>query len=303
MEISVIISTYNKPNLLERVLWGYAYQSRRDFQVVVADDGSGPATAAMIRRIHEETGLDLLHVWHEDRGFRKTTILNRAIVASRGDHLLFTDGDCIPRRDQVDAHYELTETGRYLAGGYLKLPEHVSAAITLDDVASGRFAQLKWLRTQGWRPGHRSLRLVRSRRMAAVFDWLTPTPAHFQGNNASVARADLLEVNGFETEMGYGGEDRAVGYRLENMGVRGKQIRHRAICMHLNHDRPYRDALVMQRNNDILRRIQSSSEIRARRGIAELEPDPALRITSCAGTLSTMPEPSTGPPYSFRFSS
>lgn len=279
MDFSVIISTYNKPHFLERVLWGYAVQSRRDFQVVVADDGSGPETADLIARLRTDADLDLLHVWHEDRGFRKTEILNRAVVAARGDQLLFTDGDCIPRRDLLEVHYRLTEPGRYLAGGYLKLPEHVSAAVTVDDVVSGRFAELGWLRSHGWRPGRRALRLVRSERLAAVFDRVTPTAAHFHGNNASVSREALLEVNGFEGEMGYGGLDRALGYRLENVGVRGRQIRHRAIALHLHHDRPYRDAEVVRRNREILQRIERSSEYRARRGIAELGPDPSLQIT------------------------
>lgn len=278
MHISVVIATYNKPQFLERVLWGYAVQSRRDFEVVVADDGSGPETASAIRRVQSATGLDLLHVWHEDRGFRKTDILNRAIVAATGDHLLFTDGDCIPRRDLIDTHHALSEPGRYLAGGYVKLPEMVSAAITIDDIAAGRYARLEWLRAHGWQPGRRALRLVGSRRLGALFDLLTPTAAHFHGNNASVARSALLDVNGFEGEMGYGGLDRALGYRLENLGVRGKQVRHRAICMHLHHDRPYRDPEVVQRNRGILERIRRSGETRSRRGIAELRPDPALRI-------------------------
>ena len=278
MRFSVVISTYNKPHFLERVLRGYSVQTRRDFQVVVADDGSGPETAALIERMRAETNLDILHVWHEDRGFRKTEILNRAIVAAAGDHLLFTDGDCIPRRDLLEVHYRLTQPGRYLAGGYLKLPPDVSAAIAIDDVIEGRFADLTWLRAHGWRPGRRALRLVRSRRVAAVFDRLTPTAAHFHGNNASASREALFEVNGFEGEMGYGGLDRALGYRLENAGIRGRQIRHRAVCMHLHHDRPYRDIEVVRRNKEILERIRKSGEWRARQGIAELAPDPTLRI-------------------------
>ena len=75
------------------------------------------------------------------------------------------------------------------------------------------------------------------------------------------------------------GLDRALGYRLENVGVRGRQIRHRAIALHLHHDRPYRDAEVVRRNREILQRIERSSEYRARRGIAELGPDPSLQIT------------------------
>jgi glycosyltransferase involved in cell wall biosynthesis len=277
--LSVIVSTYNRPWFLERVLLGYSVQSRRDFQLVVADDGSDPETADLIARVRAETGLDILHVWHEDRGFRKTEILNRAIVASSGDHLLFTDGDCIPRRDLVDVHYAMSRPGRYLAGGYLKLPEQVSANITADDVVSGRFADLEWLRSQGWRPGRRALRLTGSQRLGALFDTLTPTAAHFHGNNASVAREALFEVNGFEGEMGYGGLDRALGFRLENHGVKGLQIRHRAVCLHLHHDRPYRDAAVVAQNRRILERIRRSREVRARQGIAELKADPTLRVT------------------------
>ena len=280
MPISVIISTYDKPHFLERVLWGYAAQTQRDFQVVVADDGSGQETAAVIRRVGADTGLNLLHVWHEDRGFRKTEILNRAIVASAGERLLFTDGDCIPRRDLIEVHTRLAQPGRYLAGGYLKLPQSVSEAIAIADVVSGRFARLDWLRAHGWRPGRRALRLVRSARLATLFDRLTPTAAHFHGNNASVARDALLEVNGFEGEMGYGGLDRALGYRLENLGVRGVQIRPRAICLHLHHDRPYRDVVVVHKNREILQRIRRTGEYRARRGIAELGPDASLRITA-----------------------
>jgi glycosyltransferase involved in cell wall biosynthesis len=278
MRISVVVSTYERPAFLERVLWGYAVQTDRDFELVVADDGSGAETAETLRRVARETGLRALHVWHADRGFRKTEILNRAIVAAEGDYLLFTDGDCIPRRDLVATHRALAEPGRYLAGGYLKLPAAVSEAITVDDVVEGRVSDLAWLRAQGWRPGRRALRLTPSRRLGALFDRVTPTAAHFHGNNASVSREALLETNGFEGEMGYGGLDKALGYRLENLGVRGRQIRHRAVCLHLHHDRPYKDAETLRRNREILERIRRGGEHRARRGIAELEPDPTLRV-------------------------
>ncbi len=278
MRISVVVSTYNKPHFLERVLWGYAVQTLRDFELVVADDGSGPETAETIRRVAARAGLPVLHVWHEDRGFRKTEILNRAIAASAGDYLLFSDGDCIPRRDLLETHRSLAAPGRYLAGGYLKLPPHVSEAVKVDDVVSGRVSELAWLRAQGWKPRRRALRLSRSRRLGALFDLLTPTAAHFHGNNASVWRDALLQVNGFEGEMGYGGLDKALGYRLVNLGVRGRQIRHRAVCLHLHHDRPYRNAETLRRNREILDRIRRGGEFRARRGIAELGRDPSVRI-------------------------
>lgn len=277
MRLSVVVSTYNKPSDLERVLWGYAAQSRRDFELLVADDGSGPETGEAIDRVRA-AGLKIVHVWHADRGFRKSEIMNRAIVASTGDYLLITDGDSIPRADLVATHYALAEPGTYLAGGYLKLPAEVSDAITPEDVRQGRFVHLGWLRERGWRPGRRALRLVRSPFLAAALDRLTPTQPLFAGNNASVWRETMFAVNGFDMEMGYGGLDRAVGYRLVNLGIRGKQVRHRAVCMHLHHERPYKKPEVMRRNREILESIRRNGETRARRGIAELEPDDSLRI-------------------------
>lgn len=276
--ISVIVSTYNKPADLERVLSGYAIQTDPDFELVIADDGSGPETAALVARLRAETRLKLLHVWHEDRGFRKTEILNRAIVASSGDYLLFTDGDCIPRHDLIEIHRALARPGRYVAGGYLKLPAEVSARITMETIASGLVTDLEWLRSQGWNPGRRALRLGRWKRVSAFLDRVTPTAADFQGNNASTWREAIIAVNGFEGEMGYGGLDQALGFRLQNAGVRGIQARHRAVTMHLYHDRPYRDPAVVSRNREIMSRIRRSGESRARRGIAELGADPTLRI-------------------------
>lgn len=278
MRLSVIVSTYNKPRDLERVLWGYAAQTRRDFELLVADDGSGPETAEVIGRVRA-AGLETVHVWHEDRGFRKSEIMNRAIVASSGDYLLFTDGDSIPRADLVATHYAHARPGRYLGGGYLKLPAEVSDAITPEDIRAGRFVDLQWLRRQGWKPGRRALRLVRSPLLAAALDRLTPTQPLFAGNNASVWREAMFAANGFDMEMGYGGLDRAVGYRLVNLGIRGIQVRHRAVCMHLHHERPYKKPEVMRRNREILEDIRRNGETRARRGIAELEADEGLRIT------------------------
>jgi hypothetical protein len=226
--------------------------------------------------------LDYVHAYNkslnEAGSFRKSLILNRAIVASSGDYLLFTDGDCIPREDLIAVHRRLAQRGSYVAGGYLKLPQVVSEAVTLADIDAHRITDLSWLRAKGWRPGRRALRLSRSDRFASLFDRLTPTAADFHGNNASTWRDALYEVNGFESEMGYGGLDQALGYRLQNAGITGRQARHRAVTMHLHHDRPYKNPEVIRKNRAIMSRIRKGGESRARTGIAELGPDPSLRI-------------------------
>ncbi len=107
--ISVIVTTYNREDALEAVLSALSHQTDRSFEVVVADDGSGPATAALIERWQPRLGVPLAHVWQVDRGFRAAEIRNRAILAARGDYCVFLDGDCIARPDFVAAHRRLAE--------------------------------------------------------------------------------------------------------------------------------------------------------------------------------------------------
>jgi glycosyltransferase involved in cell wall biosynthesis len=271
MHVSVILATYNQPAWLEKTLWGYAVQTYRDFEVVVADDGSGPDTAAAIDRIAGEGALRITHVRHPDDGFRKCEALNHAIVAARADYLLFSDGDCIPRADLVATHVRLAQPARFVSGGYLKLPRALSERITRQDIASGRVADRAWLAANGWRPGRRALRLLRPDRAAALLDALTPTRTSWNGHNASTWRTALEAANGFDAEMKYGGQDRALGERLEHLGLRGIQARYRTPVLHLDHGRPYRNEEALRRNAEIRARIRRHRETRARIGIDELD--------------------------------
>ena len=107
--------------------------------------------------------------------------------------------------------------------------------------------------------------------MVAMFmDAVTPTRRTWNGHNSSASRAAIVAANGFDMDMGYGGEDRALGERLMNAGIRGKQIRHRTPCLHLFHERPYVDPVRWKVNHDIRGRILKNGETRARIGIAEL---------------------------------
>lgn len=272
LPISVLLSSYEQPAWLERCLRGYARQTHDEFEILVADDGSGPRTAETVDRLRRDTGLEIRHLWHEDRGFRKCEILNHAIRAARGEYLLFSDGDCVPREDFVAAHARLAAPGRFLSGGALRLPRRTSERVTPEAVEAGRPFELGWLLRHGWRPGHRLLRLTRSGALAALLDLATPTRATFNGGNASMWRAAALEANGFDARMGYGGEDRELGERLRRLGLRGKQVRHRAVLVHLWHERPYAGARAAGRNERLRRRARERGATRAVRGIDELGP-------------------------------
>jgi len=269
MRVAVILSTYNWPRALELSLWGYASQGRRDFHVVVADDGSGPETAAAIERVRQASGLRIEHVWHEDRGFRKSEILNRAILAADADYLIFSDGDTIPAPNLVEMHVRHAEPRRFIAGGYVKLPQALSERITVDDVRAGRATRLTWLMRHGFFPPKKPQRWAPAP-LGALFDRITTTPARWHGNNASTFRDHIVAVNGFDMDMGYGGQDAALGDRLENSGVAPKRIRHRAVAVHLWHERPWRDPKMVEWIAATRQRIRKSGDAWAENGLDRL---------------------------------
>jgi len=269
MDTSVIVSTYNKVEWLEKVLWGYTLQDFTDFELVIADDGSRGDTKDLILAFAREANFPVRHIWHPDEGYRRSIILNAAILASKGDYLVFSDGDCIPRRDFVRTHVELAEPSRFLSGGSVYLSMDVSMRITRDDVISGGFADPGWLKGCGQRLGRHGLRLVSRDWRAGLLDRLTTTNPTWNLNNASTWREWIFAANGMETEMQYGGADRALGSRLENLGLRGKRARFRAVLLHLDHDRPYKTRASVQKNKGIRRRIVAGKETRAIDGLAE----------------------------------
>jgi glycosyltransferase involved in cell wall biosynthesis len=258
MRISVILSTYNQPHWLEKSIWGYAVQSHRDFELLVADDGSTDDTRQAIDRLKHEAGLKIKHVWHEDRGFRKCAILNAAIAEASGDYLVFSDGDCIPRWDFLSTHAQHARSGFFLSGGYFKLPLELSRKINSDDIVHRRATSAVWLRSHGLRWSPKLLKVSAGPRLSKLLDVVTTTKATWNGHNASGWKADLAGVNGFDERMEWGGEDREMGERLMNLGIRGKRIRYQAICVHLDHARGYVRQDALERNLEIRRQTRAT---------------------------------------------
>ena len=198
---SVIFTTYNQPEWLEKVLLGFAAQDRHDFEVIVADDGSGEPTRERIERLRPGLPFPLRHLWQEDDGFRKCEALNGAIAASTADYLVFTDGDCIPRGDFLSTHLRLRQPGRFLSGGYHKLPMDTSLDIGADDIASGRCFEVDWLKAHGMPASHRNLKLGAGPRLGALLDLVSPARASRYAPEQTLADAKALRerynVSGF----------------------------------------------------------------------------------------------------------
>lgn len=248
IDTSIIISTYNSPLWLEKVLYGYNNQTYRSFEIVIADDGSTDETKNLIERLQKEVFYPIVHVWHEDNGFQKSQILNKATVKCSTPYIIMSDGDCIPRKDFVEQHVKYREKGYFLSGGYFMLPMNISEKITKEDIYQERCFDLKWLKNNGLKKSFKNNKLTSGLGKAFLLNTLTPTTATWNGHNASGWKEDILKVNGFDERMQYGGQDRELGERLFNINIKAKQIRYSAICIHLDHPRGYKNQESIDKN-------------------------------------------------------
>lgn len=263
MRTELIVSTYESPRALKLCLASVVRQTVLPDSICIADDGSGPETKAAVDAFaaaHPELGVR--HVWHEDRGFEKNAILNRAIASSTAEFLVFIDGDVLVRPDFISRHLTLARQDRWSSGSLIRLDAAATAAVTEELVASGRVFDRNWLRA------HRAIdrfgTWLKTRPlpapMLAALDVATPVQKAWGGANSSAFRAALIAVNGFDESMKYGGEDKELGVRLTNSGVRGQHLRYTASVVHLDHPRGYADPVAIRANKARVREARRSNK-------------------------------------------
>jgi glycosyltransferase involved in cell wall biosynthesis len=227
MRTSLIITTYNWPAALELTLDSVTRQSVPPDEVIVADDGSGPATAAAIERWRPRLGVPLQHVWQPDEGFRLARSRNRAIAAARMDYIVLVDGDMILQRHFIRDHIHCARPDCFIQGARPQL----SASVT-ERLLKGERPTLGW-----WTAGlRRRLYAWRNPLFSRAASRVKSTLGGIQGCNQSFWRQHALQVNGYDERFNaWGPEDREFAARLLHLGIRRNYVRHRAIAFHLHH--------------------------------------------------------------------
>jgi len=268
LKISVIVSTYNSEAWLEKVLLGFNRQIFRDFEVIIGDDGSAAPTRELLQRMQEEVFYPIVHVWQEDDGFQKSRILNKAVMACNTEYIIMTDGDCIPRSDFVEVHNINKEEGYFISGGYYMLPMNISLLITPEDIEQQRCFDINWLKEKGIPKTFKNNKLTAKGLAARILNAITPTNASWNGHNSSGWKKDILNVNGFDERMQYGGQDRELGERLFNFGIKTKQLRYSAVCVHLDHKRGYRTPESLEKNAGIRKKTKKEKRVWTYYGIS-----------------------------------
>ena len=266
--ISVIVTTYNREDALGAVLRSLSRQTDEGFEVIVADDGSRPATAGVVQTWSSSMRIPLRHVWQEDLGFRAAEARNRAIRASAGTYCVFLDGDCIARPDFVAAHRRLSEPGYFVTGNRVLLSPALSERILAGGLEPENWGLERFL-AHCWRTDiNRVVPLLGvplgPLRKLGVRRWQGARSC-----NVAAFRDDLERVDGFDAAFtGWGLEDSDIFVRLIRSGARRKDGRFATGVLHLWHPESERSRL--PDNQDKLDLILHGERVRALQGLSAL---------------------------------
>ncbi|BDC98059.1 glycosyltransferase [Persicobacter psychrovividus] len=235
MKASVIVSFYNNVAWLKLVLAGFSRQSEQDFEVIIADDGS---RAEVVREVKGMCNDHIRHLWHEDLGWRKNSILNKAIRSSKADFLIFIDGDCIPHQHFVRDHLAAKKAGIVNAGRRVMLSLTLTEKLSAESILEGQLNQLlmplfkatlrgeKVLLSKHFRLQKRGLRKL-----------LRVKSGGLKGCNWSVLKQDIERINGFDERYQNPtiGEDDDLEYRFGLLGIAVIRLRFSGILYHCHH--------------------------------------------------------------------
>ena len=269
--ISVIVTTYNREDALEAVLRALAHQADKNFEIVVADDGSREETARVVESWRPRLAVALKHVRHEHRGFRGSEIRNRGIRASAGEVCIFLDGDCLGAADFVTAHRRLHEPGWFVTGNRILLSRELTDALLAKGLTAETWNFTALLRERLYGGVNRLMPTLRlplgPLRKLQRDNWQGA-----QTCNLAVARRDLDYIDGFDSAYtGWGLEDSDLVVRLLHAGVRRKDGRFATGVLHLWHPASDRSQLPVNRTR--LDEAMSGTRMRALRGLSLLSND------------------------------
>ena len=223
--ISLIISFYNKIELLKLVLAALEIQTFREFEVIIADDGSKPEVVEEIMGIKSNYFFQIKHVWQEDNGWQKNKILNKAVVDSEGEYLIFIDGDCIPHRRFIQEHIESRAENQIVSGRRIMLTENISKTLTIKKIKEGYleftigFPLFFETVFGGEKTYMENILRIRNPFLRKMF--LKDRRRYLLGCNYSLWKVDLMKVNGFDERFVYPGtgEDTDLEGRLSRIEV------------------------------------------------------------------------------------
>ena len=265
VNISVIVTTYQRPKALNAVLKSLSFQKKLPSEIIIADDGSGQDTKFLIKSWQSKFSCPLIHVWQEDKGFRAARIRNLGVASSKGNYLVFLDGDCIVFPDFISRHAALAEAGYMVMGSRILCSAAFTSRIENNKLWPCTFKFKEWLRSLAKNDINRIFPLLKLPdglwRKLRTKKWLG-----IRTFNLAVWKNDFYAVNGFDEQFeGWGHEDADLAIRLINNSILRKDGQFALPVLHLWHAE--NDRSNEKENKNYLASSINSRKIKAIKGI------------------------------------
>ncbi len=218
--------------------------------IYIADDGSSNETAQLIEEKKSIFKANQLHhIWHEDNGYRKSTILNKTIqsLPAEIDWVIFVDADTFLHPKFIADHLAMKASNRIFKGRRVELNAWISDWMrkhpTLlwnknSNALSNEF--YKKLIASTWKKNptknlNRAWRIENSE-MRKVFGY--DKVPDLLGSNFSICRQLLDRLKGFdESSKRYWGEDGDLYVRALEAGAESVGRKCWAVQFHMWHPR------------------------------------------------------------------
>lgn len=235
MQVSIIVTTYNREDALLCVLNSLNNQYHDKFEVIIADDGSSKNTQEAINKFQAFSELDIKHVWQDDQGFRAAKVRNKAVAESKGDYLIFIDGDCVAFPDFIARHMRLAQEGYFVRGSRVMLSEMYTQEFLQSELQPSKMTMPELLRLWRAKKIKRIIPLIKlplgKLRKLKEKKWYGVKTC-----NLGMWRKDFMAINGFDEHyVGWGHEDADLAIRLINNGVYRKEGVNAVTMLHLWH--------------------------------------------------------------------
>jgi glycosyltransferase involved in cell wall biosynthesis len=265
-DVSVVISTFDQPNALTFAILGFCRQTFKDFELVIADDGSDETTKKIIEEFQGKAPFPIKHVWQKNAGFRKAKIMNQGVKVSEGRILVFSDGDCIPHRDMVKLHVEHCTPGSFCTGATVDISAEESARLTRESVSRGDHEAILTLKWRAW--GH----WIQFKNWWGLVIGKITQPKIY-GRNFSVSRELYFAINGLDENFdGFSKEDSDIRNRMRRYGARPVSLWHRSWVFHVNDTAdPIRKVPRIRRTKNLEYYKRPDIPIRCLNGLEKLE--------------------------------
>lgn len=227
MDIALLISTYNWPKALHMVLSTVQNQTVLPNEILIADDGSTEDTKKVIEEWKEKLTIPIKHLWHEDKGFRKTIIMNKAVASSSSNYIVQIDGDILLEKHFIQDHIKNAKKGFFIKGSRALILKDRTESILNNQIFVLK-EELKYVKN--------TINATRIPLFAPIFRKDKFKSNNVKGCNFAFWKKDFIAVNGYDNDMdGWGHEDIELAARLTNLGIKQRQLKMVAICFHLHH--------------------------------------------------------------------